>query len=225
MKRKYVIFLILGLLLIAITVWQIPTAQKGLEVIKLPDTNPPVTIIAPSNTAPASRPTVLIAHGFAGSSVLMRGFALTLAQAGYTTVSWDFKGHGENPTPLSLSNESSGLLEDSEAALAQAVAAEAANPDQVAILGHSMGSGVALEYGIVHPDTNATIAISPVRQTVTPELPRNLLLMAGSREQQFVANAKKLLETAGGENNNYSAGSARKLVIIPNVEHISILFS
>jgi pimeloyl-ACP methyl ester carboxylesterase len=124
MKRKYLIFLILGLLLIALTVWQIATAQKGLEVIKLPDANPPVTIIAPADTAPASRPTVLIAHGFAGSSVLMRGFALTLAQAGYTTVSWDFKGHGENPTPLSLSNESSGLLKDAEAALAQAAAAD-----------------------------------------------------------------------------------------------------
>jgi pimeloyl-ACP methyl ester carboxylesterase len=225
MKRKYLVILILGLILIGIAVWQIAASQRGLTVTYFRDSNPPITIITPAQGEPDTRPTVLIAHGFAGSSVLMRGFALTLAHAGYTTISWDFDGHGENTNPLKLSNESSGLLMDAEAALAEATAAGLANPDQVAILGHSMGSGVALTYGTTYPDTFATIAISPVSQTVTASLPHNLLLMAGSREPQFVANAEKLLKMAGGENSSFSTGAARKLVVIPNVEHISILFS
>ncbi len=99
------------------------------------------------------------------------------------------------------------------------------DPQRVAILGHSMGSGVALSYGSLHPDTWATIAISPVNQSVSPTLPHNLLLMAGSLEPQFASNAEQLLVQAGGQGVDFAAGAARKLVIVPNVEHISILFS
>jgi pimeloyl-ACP methyl ester carboxylesterase len=225
MKRETALLFVCGLLLVGISVWQIYAAQNGLNVTNLPTSNPPVTIITPANAAPASWPTVLIAHGFAGSAVLMRGFALTLAHAGYTTVSWDFEGHGANPNPLVSSNDSDVLLKDAEAALSSAAQTGLVDTQHVAILGHSMGSGVALAYGSVHPDTFATIAVSPVNQTVTPELPHNLLLMAGSLEPQFASNAKQLLALAGGQNTDFSSGTARQLIVVPNVEHISILFS
>ncbi len=225
MNRKNAILFGVGIAFIFLAVWQIAGAQKGLEVIYLHTSNPPVTIITPADAAPASRPTILIAHGFAGSAVLMRGFALTLAHSGYTTISWDFEGHGANPNPLVSSNESDLLLKDAEAALSSAAQTGLIDTQRVAILGHSMGSGVALSYGKAHPDTFATIAISPVNQTVTPELPHNLLLMAGSLEPQFASNAEKLLAMAGGQNADFSSGTARQLVIVPNVEHISILFS
>ena len=225
MKKKNLILLGVGLVLIFLSVWQIAAAQSGLKVFNLHSSNPPVTIITPADAAPASRPTILIAHGFAGSSVLMRGFALTLAHAGYTTVSWDFEGHGANRIPLDSSSESGDLLKNAESALSIAADTGLVDTQHVAILGHSMGSGVALTYGSTYPDTYATIAISPVKQTVSPELPHNLLLMAGSLEPQFVSNAEQLLVLAGGSNGDFSAGTARELKIVPNVEHISILFS
>jgi hypothetical protein len=40
-----------------------------------------------------------------------------------------------------------------------------------------------------------------------------------------VSNAEELLALAGGQGSDFNTGTARKLVIIPNVEHISILFS
>jgi len=49
--------------------------------------------------------------------------------------------------------------------------------------------------------------------------------MAGSLEPQFASNAQSLLTTAGGQNSDFSSGAGRELVIVPNVEHISILFS
>jgi pimeloyl-ACP methyl ester carboxylesterase len=225
MRNKHIVLFMLGFLMMAISIWQIAATQSGLDVINLHTTNPPVTMITPLNAVPASRPTILIAHGFAGSEVLMRGFALTLAHAGYTTVSWDFEGHGANPNPLVQSSESNDLLQNAQAALAEAETTGLIDTQLVAILGHSMGSGVALSYGITHPDTYATIAISPVSQSVSPTLPHNLLLMAGSLEPQFVSSAERLLAMAGGQSNDLAAGSAHKLVIIPNVEHISILFS
>ena len=225
MKRKNAILLGLGMLLILLSAWQIYSAQAGLQVVNLHGSNPPVTIIAPSNVETASRPTVLIAHGFAGSSVLMRGFVLTLAHAGYITISWDFDGHGSNSNPFIFTSGSNDLFRDAESALSEAQTASPIDNQHVAILGHSMGSGVALAYGTSHPVTEAAIAISPVAQTVSPSLPRNLLLLTGSLEPQFASNAKNLLAQAGGQNNDFNAGTARKLVIVPNVEHISILFS
>ncbi len=88
-----------------------------------------------------------------------------------------------------------------------------------------MGSGVALTFGQVHPGTAATIAVSPVGQPVTAELPRNLLLLAGELEPPFLDNARERLDEAGGPGGDHAAGTARDLVAIPAVEHISILFS
>ena len=225
MKKKIIIYLSIGFILVVLSIWQIAITQSGLSILYLKNSNPPITIIYPKNSLPASRPTVLIAHGFAGSSVLMRGFALTLAHAGYTTISWDFQGHGENPNPLISASRSDNLLSDAESALSAANATGLVDTKRIAILGHSMGSGVAIAYGNAHPNTAATIAVSPVNQSVTSSLPHNLLLMAGSLEPQFLSNAEQLLAMAGGQTGGLSEGTARKLVTIPGVEHISILFS
>lgn len=225
MKRKNAAFFGLGIILVAVAVWQIIVSQSGLQIINLHTTNPPVTIIAPAGIPPSTRPTVLIAHGFAGSAVLMRGFALTLAHAGYTTVAWDFKGHGANPNPFLQTLSTDDLLHDAESALNLAAIRALVDTQRVAILGHSMGSGIALSYGLAHTATSATIAVSPFSQSVTPSLPHNLLIMIGNLQPQFIAGAQQLLAEAGGEGGNLSEGTARDLVIVPNVEHIAILFS
>jgi len=212
---------VVGLALLLLCLWQIAAAGQGLEIITVRSTMPPLTLIAPAGVPPGSRPLVLIGHGFAGSSLIMRGFAYTLAHAGYATLAWDFDGHGANPRSL----RAGPLLDNAEAALAEARSRGWAPPGRVAILGHSMGSGVALQFGLAHPDTAATIAISPVGVTVTRELPRNLLLMAGSLETPFLRTAERQLTEAGGPGGDPRQGSGRQLVVIPNVEHMSILFA
>ena len=214
-----------GLLLVLVSVWQILAAGRGLETTTIRSTRPPLTIFTPADGAGQDRPLVLVGHGFAGSDVLMRGFALTLAHAGYTVVLWDFDGHGANPDTMPSGTGRDALLANAEAALSEAVEKGYGDPDRVAILGHSMGSGVALVFGQQYPGTAATIAVSPVGQSVTPELPRNLLLMAGSLEAPFLRNAEARLAEAGGPGGDPEAGTARKLVTIPGVEHVSILFS
>jgi hypothetical protein len=140
-------------------------------------------------------------------------------------VLWDFDGHGANPRPLSLDSRTASLMTNAEVALAEAEARGLVAPGRTAILGHSMGSGVALAFGQAHPETAATIAVSPVEQKVTPALPHNLLLMAGSLEPSFVHNAEQHLSEAGGPGGDPTAGTARKLLIVPGVEHVSILFA
>jgi len=223
-----------GLLLVLLAVWQIMAASQGLEITRIASAQPPMTIVAPQGAlralggdagdASESRPLILIGHGIAGSGVIMRGFANTLAHAGYTVVLWDFDGHGANPRPMPSGTRDS-LNGNVEAALAEAIRGGWGDGQRVAIVGHSMGSGVALAFGQTHPGTEATIAVSPTGQPVTPDLPRNLLLLAGSLEPAFVRNAEQRLAEAGGAGGDAAAGTARKLLVVPGVEHISILFS
>jgi len=225
MRTKYWLIGLAGVLLFLLAVWRIQAAGNGITIRSLPGSDPPVTILAPSDPPGASRPTVLVGHGFAGSAVVMRGFGLELAHTGYQVVLWDFSGHGKNTNPMPEGERSNSLLADAEAVLDQVRASGAVAVDQVAILGHSMGSGVALEFGMQNPETSATIAVSPVPRQVSSQLPRNLLLMAGEGEPRFLATAEDLLGQAGGSGGDPASGDARALISIPVVEHISILFS
>jgi pimeloyl-ACP methyl ester carboxylesterase len=154
----------------------------------------------------------------------MRGYAFTFAHAGYNVALWDFAGHGGNPKPMAEDRDVDTLVADAEAALSAAQENGIA-VDRTAVLGHSMGSGMALSYGMAHPETMATIAVSPVSRSVTPDLPRNLLLLAEGLDQRFVNNAEQLLDQAGGTGGDPHAGTARQMEIVPGVEHITILFS
>jgi dienelactone hydrolase len=223
MRRRHRAALGIGLLFVALSVWQLLAAARGLQIRRVSTISQPATVITP--TGARDRPVVLVAHGIAGSDIIMRGFGLTLAHAGYTAVLWSFDGHGDNPRPLTHDSQGDALMRNAETALAGAVAAGYGDRSRVAVLGHSMGSGVALAYGQEHPETAATIAVSPTGQEVTLKLPRNLLLMAGSLEGRFVENAEERLAEAGGAGGNPAEGTARKLVVVPNVEHISILMA
>jgi pimeloyl-ACP methyl ester carboxylesterase len=224
MKTSSWALLAIGLILVGLSTTQILGASQGIEIIKIPNSNPPTTIFVPIDTSSEARPVVLIGHGFAGSELLMRGFSFPLVKAGYIVVAWDFDGHGRNPRPYIQDGRTDALVGNAEAALETAREHGYVTSDQIAILGHSMGSGVALSFGLEHPETAATIAISPVPREVTPSLPKNLLLMAGDLEPQFVENATQLLAEAGGAGGDPSLGNARELSVISGVEHISILF-
>ena len=132
----------LGLLMVLIALWQLESADSDLTVSHLQAGDLPVTLISPHVEGPNDRPVVLIAHGVAGSRVIMRGFALTIAHAGYNVALWDFAGHGSNSVPLPAERDADVLVADAKAAL-QAARQNGMLSDRTAILGHSMGSGAA----------------------------------------------------------------------------------
>ena len=222
MKPTRILILIIALILIVLSWWQVAAAPRGLIVRQLSRDGVPMLYLAPAGAhAARSVPGVLVAHGFAGSRQLMLGYAYTLAHAGYAVVLWDFAGHGANPQPLAPDRLQAAV----DAAYGVLIEQPEVDPGRLALLGHSMGSGAVMTAAIRDPERYAaTIAVSPTGADVTPGAPRNLLLQAGSLEGRFAGNAQELLAQAGGERGNFAEGQARRLTVIPNAEHISILF-
>lgn len=209
--------------LIALAWQQILAAGRGLVIRDLTgDGGTPLRYIAPEGATDI--PGVIVAHGFAGSMQLMYGFGYDFARAGYGVVLLDFDGHGS--ARGRLDREGGALQRNLAAARAALVAQPEIDPARITLLGHSMGSGAVITAGVDQPDLYAaTIAVSPTGAAVTPDRPRNLLLMVGVLEPQFLENARDLLAAAGGANDDLAHGLGRSLVAVPNVEHITILFS
>ena len=211
-----------SLLAIGLAWWGLAGLDDGLEVTFSHRDGVPLRLIRPPGEEPG--PAVIIGHGFSGSQQLLLGYGYALARAGYASLLLDFAGSGANGQVLA------GRGEALQANLASAHAALVEEPtvaaDQVALLGHSMGSGAVLRAGIEQAQlVDAVVAVSPTDADVTPARPPNLLLMAGQFEGRFVDNARELLARAGGPSDDFASGTARALALIPTVEHITILFS
>ncbi|MDR7275041.1 alpha/beta hydrolase [Catenuloplanes atrovinosus] len=160
-----------------------------------------------------ARPAVVVVHGYAGSGRLMRPFADTLARRGYVVLLPDLAGHGASPRRLDVP---SVIDAEVAAVVAHARGLPDVDPDRVALLGHSMGAGAAVRAGAADPRVAATVAISlPGAGDVSAAGPRRLLLLVGALEPGG-------FRTAGRE---AAAGDDRRLVSVPFVEHVSVLFA
>ncbi|OKH52291.1 alpha/beta hydrolase [Calothrix sp. HK-06] len=221
MNRKRILAFIVALLLIATSWWNVMAAQTSLTIRHIQRAGVPLLYMAPQLQNNQKVPGVLIAHGYAGSKQLMLGYAYTFAHAGYAVMLWDFDSHAANTQPLQQDSLSSNL----NVAYTVLIEQPEVDKSRLATLGHSMGSGAVMSAAIDNASNYAaTIAVSPTGARPTKNVPRNLQLQAGSWEGRFIANAQRLLQTAGGENRNFADGKARNLIIIPNAEHITILF-
>lgn len=217
-----IVLAVLALAVILLSWWQVASAGRGLVSRSLVINGQHLRYLAVEGQT--GLPGVVIAHGFSGSKELMLGFGYTMARAGYGAMLFDFAGHGSSSGVLD--REGGTLSRDVQAAYEALVAQPEVDPGRIALIGHSMGSGAVMSAGIERGDQySATVAVSPTGADVSPALPRNLFLMAGTLEPSFLSNAQDLLAAAGGPNDDLAAGKARGLLAVPNVEHITILFS
>lgn len=225
---------ILSLLAILVSVWQLEAERSGILIEPLPGTGTtPATVYRLPDAEPA--PVVLVSHGFAGSRPLMQATSLTLARAGYAAVAFDYEGHGRNPVPMSGdldSPEGTALLLMAEtgrvldAALAQPWA-----DGRVAIMGHSMGSYIAVRQARVDDRLAATVAVSMSDDDITESEPPNLLAIQGAWEGRLIPDARAALARADPEAEfgetvgDPATGTGRRAVLAPNVEHVGVIWS
>ncbi len=221
-------------------------SYSGLDVQRLRVGPIPVTLFQAADAAPG--PTVIVAHGFAGSRQLMQPFAVTLARNGYRALVFDFPGHGRNPQPLAGQIGDDARAQALLGALVDVIAHARRLPEgdgAIALLGHSMAGDIATRYASQSPqaleeektDVRAVVAVSPYLSLPVDALPAvNLLFIYGAWEPQIiqaqgrdaVAAVADVAETAIAPDTTYGSfddGSARRLVIADGVEHISVLYS
>jgi dienelactone hydrolase len=188
---------------------------------------------------PAAAPGVVVAHGYAASARLMRGFADTLAVRGYVVVLPDFSGHGANSTFLpTVDSEREALLDrELDVAVGYLKSRPDVNPDLMFLVGHSMGAAAVTRYAAGHSASDTgiagTVAISlPSADGLSGAGPGNLLLLVGGAEYaDFHTAAVDGLHRAypeaglGVTAGDLAARTARRAVVIPGTEHISILYA
>lgn len=223
--------LLLALLSAALCIWKLEGFRAGLDISTARVGNTPVTVYAKPD-APAA-PAVVIAHGFAGSRQLMEAFALTLASAGYVAVSFDFEGHGRNPTPMSgdvnaIEGTTQLLMAETGRVTDFALGLEQVD-GRVALLGHSMASDIIVRQTIADPRVEATVAISLFSQAVTEDTPARLIAINGEWEGALRAEARRvvqLVDPEGTEGVTVEAeNTMRRAIAAPNVEHVGVLYS
>ncbi len=225
--------LVLSLAAIGVALWHLERGSRGLTVVETAIGGTPVILRHP--VAGMSGPAVVIAHGFAGSRQLMAPFAVTLARNGYTTLTFDFLGHGRNPAPLvgDVTTEA-GATAALVAELGRIVDHAAGLPGvdgRIALLGHSMASDIVVRQAVNDPRVAATVAVSLFSRAVTDRAPRNLLIVVGAWErflgQAALDTVSRSIEGLAEEARTYEIGpgNLRRAVFADNAEHVAVLYS
>ena len=219
---------LLALAAIGLGGWRLQAARQGVVEAPLAVGEIPARVFRPASGA--AGPVVVLAHGFAGSQQMMQAFAVTLARNGYVAVTFDFPGHGRNPMPLA-----GGLNDDRAAAGALLAAlgrvAEAARglgDGRLALLGHSMAADIVVRFAFGREDVAASVALSGFGPEVTADRPRDLLLLVGAWESEFLREAARRLAGTAAERvtaGRFGDGTARRYAFAAGVEHIGILGS
>lgn len=217
---RRIVAVLLASILILSSWGGIYAAHAGLKSRTFAVEGIPMQFMAPQKAN--QLPGVLVAHGFSGSKQLMLGYAHVLAHNGYGVLLWDLSGHGANTQPFAYDKLQQGF----DVALSALQEQPEINSQQLAALGHSMGGGVVLRGSMEHGDQiGAVVAISSTEAPVTPSLPKNLSLQLGEWESYLLPYAQQLLRQAGGAESDVSEGRGRELLVVPSVEHTTILFS
>ncbi|WP_165495426.1 alpha/beta fold hydrolase, partial [Actinomadura roseirufa] len=213
------------------------TADRGIERRSVTVDGVPLEVVRPAR-ATGRLPGVVVAHGLGAGGRFMRGFADTLARRGLAVELVDLTGHGANTRRLPGDGEGPAaearLGRDLDVAVTHLGALSWVDGRRIGLLGHSMGAAAVLRYAAAHPSVRATVAISQgaAPAAVSASAPRDLLLLAGGLEfPGYHAGAVDALRVAypGGRTGvtygSAGAGTARRAVLVPGVEHAGVLFS
>jgi dienelactone hydrolase len=185
----------------------------------------------------------VVAHGYSGSKELMTTFCAELAKQGVTAYCFDFPGHGSSPETFNTDRALRGgqnQLTETVGAVVDYALQNMPRPDaKLVLIGHSMGTSAVGLYALHHSELAniaATVLVSPVLdEAPTVSNPRNLLVLAGDGDPAGIVKIGKMRVAEGCGQPSESAsgykvscgdprqGTGRRLLIIPGVNHITIL--
>lgn len=234
MSIRLVLLCLAATIAIGASLFKLEQARNGIEIDAFYVGQTPVTRYRLPET---DAPIVVVAHGFAGSTQIMQAYSLTLAQAGYEVLAFDFEGHGRNSVPMSGDVTSidgtTRLLVLQTSTIIKAVRQMDNAVNGIALLGHSMATDVLLRALIAEQEAGNSIetmvGISMFSEVVNESTPSSLLIINGQWEKRLREPALaqlQLLDPDAGEGESVTKnGVVRRVVVAPNMEHVGVLYS
>lgn len=159
-------------------------------------------------------PVIVMAHGYSADRASMSGLARSLAEAGYAVLSVDLRGHGANTHRFE-----GDLRDDFATAVDWATTSPYVDGSRLAVLGHSMGAGAALDFASVDARPKAVIPVSGGWVVNDAHVPANTLLIAGSADPGRIRERQEHLATELDAKD----GAAVQRVVVSGANHITIL--
>lgn len=107
-----------------------------------------------------SRGLLLLVHGLGEHSSRYNGWAGKFVHEGFSVLSFDLRGHGNTPVPLTKTSDYNKLLDDIDLLVNEGKKLYPETP--IFIYGHSFGGNLAVNYAISRPiQANGIILTSP----------------------------------------------------------------
>lgn len=131
-------------------------------------------------------PLLVIGHGYSGDRQSVGALARSLAKAGYAVVTFDFRGHGDNTKAFQ-----GDLRQDFDEVLDWATTSPYIDPRRIAVLGHSMGAGAALDFATVDSRPVAVVPISGGFVVNDVRMPANVLLLVASGDPDRITDRQR----------------------------------
>lgn len=178
------------------------------------------------------RPAVVLAHGYLADRPIMSAIARTLAEAGFVVLTYDSPGHGQNGTRFAPGSEAG--VDAMRAAYDWLERSPYARPGQIAVAGHSMGSGIALEFASRDPRPSAVISMSGGWSGAGPRRPKNVLLTVAESDPGRIweSSEETASRLAGVDPVNFDQtygefrdGTAVRITENAGRDHVTVLYS
>ena len=244
MRPLYAFALVIAILflLVLARLARLDAGGPAHEFVNLPGQEP-ATLYLPGQGNPFFRvfppairpPAIVMVHGFMADRQFMSTLARRIAQNGYAVLAIDVSGHGanRNPFPGGLAN-ADAARPDVKKAVDFLRSYPFVDGSRIAVLGHSMGAGMVLDYATVDPALKGAIMISGGFGLTGPERPKNALLIFAQNDPSFIQSASTELAShlagvsqieLGKTYGELAQGTAVKAIQVPHVNHLTIAYS
>ena len=204
----------------------------------LPGESGPDEAVARFGDAPpygARPPAIVLVHGFSSDRVAVGGLARRLAGAGFAVLALDVRGHGANRNRFPDGRgRADALAPDLAAAVDFLRTTPLVDGSHIALMGHSMGAGAALDFATRDSGIDAVVPISGGFSMLGPQRAPNVLFVfaAGDPERirvrtgELAARLSGVPQPALGETHgDFRQGTAVRRVEVPGTDHLTILWS
>src|SRR5262245_1123879 len=179
-------------------------------------------------------PAIVLMHGFAGDRLSLSSLARRLAMAGYAVLAIDARGHGENRNPFARGwARADGFAPDFAAAVDWLRLSPFVDGERIAVMGHSMGAGAALDFASRDSGIDAAVMISGGFRIDGPYRPPDALFLVAEGDPALIRDraAELVARLAGVERaepgqayGNVAEGTAVELAVVPGADHLSIVW-